>query len=125
VDVLRLTSEEDAMRDHPQTTAFQEAARILRADRYWHYGSKGEQVELLRSLRGVLTEVCFHLDSHGVLPPAFLQMCQEFAAPEIRDVPAPPSAGFVLVSYLDARIEQLIADSNDSRNTGAKRSREP
>ncbi|WP_157365081.1 hypothetical protein [Arthrobacter sp. QXT-31] len=111
------------MQDHPQITAFREAARILAADRYWHHGSTGEQVEVLRALRDVLTEVCFQLDAHRVLPRAVLQICQDLAAPGIRDVPAPPSAGFVLVSYLDARIEQLIADSNDSGNTGAEGSR--
>ncbi|MFE5835814.1 hypothetical protein [Arthrobacter sp. NPDC056493] len=111
------------MQDHPQITAFREAARILGADRYWHHGSTGEQVELLRALRDVLTEVCFQVDAHRVLPRAVLQICQDLAAPGIRDVPAPPSAGFVLVSYLDARIEQLIADSNGSGNTGAEGSR--
>jgi hypothetical protein len=111
------------MQDHPQITAFLEAARILHADRYWRCGSLGEQVELLRALRDVLTEVCFQLDVHRVLPQAVLQICQDLAGPGIRDVPAAPSAGFVLVSYLDARIEQLIADSNESGNTGAEGSR--
>jgi len=111
------------MQDHPRITAFLEAARILHPDRYWRCGSLGEQVELLRALRDVLTEVCFQLDVHRVLPQAVLQICQDLAGPGIRDVPAAPSAGFVLVSYLDARIEQLIADSNDSGNTGAEGSR--
>lgn len=115
--------EEDAMQEHPQIAAFREAARILGADRYWHHDSLGEQVELLRALRDVLTEVCFQLDVHRVLPEALLQICQNLAGPGVRDVPAAPSAGFVLVSYLDARIDQLIADSNDSGNTGAQGSR--
>jgi hypothetical protein len=120
---LLTDEEEDAMQDHPQITAFREAARILGADRYWHHDSPEERVELLRALRDVLTEVCFQLDAHRVLPRAVLQICQDLAAPGIRDVPAAPSAGFLLVSYLDARIEQLIADSNDSGNTGAEGSR--
>ena len=118
-----LTGEGYDMHDHPQITAFLEAARILHADRYWQCGSLGEQVELLRALRDVLTEVCFQLDVHRVLPQAVLQICQDLAGPGIRDVPAAPSAGFVLMSYLDARIEHLIADSNDSGNTGAEGSR--
>lgn len=32
----------------------------------------------------------------------------------------PPSVGLILMSCLDHRIEQLIAEPYDSRNTGAK-----
>jgi hypothetical protein len=108
------------MGDHPQIKAFLEAAAIIRAERYWLYGAKEEQVEFLCALREVLAEVCFHLDAHRVLPQAVLKMCQEWAGAGIRDVPAPASAALVLISYLDGRIEQLIAESNDSGNTGAE-----
>jgi hypothetical protein len=111
------------MQEHPQITAFRQAAGLLRAERYWQYNSREEQLEVLRALREVLAEVCFQLDSHQVLPQAVLRMCKELAAPVIRDVPIPPSAGYVLVAYLDGRIEELIAESNDSRNTKAEGSR--
>ncbi|UKA55146.1 hypothetical protein LFT45_04205 [Arthrobacter sp. FW305-BF8] len=111
------------MQDHPQIKAFAEAATTLGAERYWHYDSREEQAALLRALRDVLMEVCFHLDFHAVLPQAVLKICQELAAPGVRDAPGRPSVGLVLMSYLDARIEQLIADSDDYRNTGAQGSR--
>jgi hypothetical protein len=108
------------MGNHPQSRAFLDAAVILRAERYWRCDSREEQAELLRALKDVLTEVCFHLDAHGVLPEAVLRMWQDLAAPEIRSLPVRPSSGLVLISYLDGRIEQLIAESNDSGNTGAE-----
>ena len=98
---------------------------MLRAERYWGFDSKEEQSELLSALRDVLTEVCFHLDAHGVLPQAVLRMWQGMASPEIRSLPVRPSSGLVLISYLDVRIEQLIAESNDSGNTGAEGSSRP
>lgn len=56
------------MQDHPQINAFAEAASILRAERYWEYGSMAEHVEFLRALGDVLTEVCYHMDVNRVLP---------------------------------------------------------
>lgn len=47
------------MRDHPQIKAFNEAASMLRAERYWDLGSTEEHVEFLRALGEVLTEVCY------------------------------------------------------------------
>ena len=87
------------MQDHPQIKAFNEAASMLRAERYWDYGTKHERVEFLRALGEVLTEVCYHLDANDVLP---VQL----------------SAERLLMTYLDRRIEQLIAAPDDSRNTG-------
>jgi hypothetical protein len=120
-----LTSEENVMDDHPQVKAFRDAAGVLRAERYWGFDSKEEQTELLRALKDVLTEVCFHLDAHRVLPQAVRRMWQAMAAPGIQGLPVHPSAGLVLMSYLDGRIEQLIAESNDSGNTGAEGSSRP
>jgi hypothetical protein len=108
------------MDDHPQIKAFLDAAAILRAERYWGCDSKEEQTGLLRALKDVLTEVCFHLDAYGVLPQAVLRMWQDLAPPGIRGLPVRPSSGLVLISYLDGRIEQVIAESNDSGNTGAE-----
>ena len=108
------------MDDHPQVMAFLDAAEMLRGERYWGCGSKEEQTELLRALKNVLTEVCFHLDAHGVLPQAVPRMWQDLASPEVRGLPVRPSSGLVLISYLDGRIDQLIAESNDSGNTGAE-----
>jgi hypothetical protein len=113
------------MDDHPQIKAFLDAAEMLRGERYWGCDSKEEQTELLRALKDVLTEVCFHLDAHGVLPQAVLRMWQDLASPEIRGLPVRPSSGLVLISYLDGRIDQLIAESNDSGNTGAEGSSRP
>jgi hypothetical protein len=114
------TSEEKVMDDHPQVKAFMESTAILRADRYWDFNSKEEQIRLLCALKDVLTEVCFHLDVHKVLPQAVLAMWQTLAAPGIQRLPVRPSSGLVLMSYLDLRVEQLIAESNDSGNTGAE-----
>ncbi|MEC5193458.1 MULTISPECIES: hypothetical protein [unclassified Arthrobacter] len=111
------------MQDHPQIRAFTEAALLLRAERYWHLGSIGEQTEFLRALSDVLTEVCYHLDANDVLPLELLKAGQDLAAPAIRNLPLRPSAQLVLMSHLDRRIEQLIAAPDDSRNTGAKGSR--
>ncbi len=108
------------MQDHPQIKAFNEAALSLRAERYWRYGSADERVEFLRALGDVLTEVSYHLDANAVLPPAVLKVWQAMAVPAIRCVPQPPSAGSVLMSYLDRRIERLIAAQVDSGNTGAE-----
>jgi hypothetical protein len=115
-----LTSEENVMDDHPQVMAFLDAAAILRIGRYWGCDSTQQQTELLRALKEVLTEVCFHLDANGVLPQAVLRMWQELTSPEIRGLPVRPSSGLVLIYYLDGRIDQLIAESNDSGNTGAE-----
>lgn len=87
------------MQDHPQIKAFNDAASMLRAERYWDYGSRDEHVEFLRALGEVLTEVCYHLNVNDVLP-----------------VRRP--AEFLLLTHLDRRIEQLIAAPDDSRNTG-------
>ncbi|MDP9694496.1 UNVERIFIED_ORG: hypothetical protein J2X79_002055 [Arthrobacter globiformis] len=108
------------MDDHRQIKAFLDAAEMLRAERYWHYGAQGEQTDFLRALREVLTEVCFHLDAHAVLPQAVLRTWKELPSPGIRGLTVRPSSGLVLISYLDLRIEQLIAESNDSGNTGAE-----
>jgi hypothetical protein len=120
-----LTSEETVMDDHPQIKAFLDAAEMLRAERYWGCDSKEGQTALLRALKDVLTEVCFHLDAHAVLPQAVLSTWKELASPGIRGLPVRPSSGLVLISYLDGRIEQLIAGSNDSGNTGAEGNRGP
>lgn len=111
------------MLDHPQIKAFNEAAAMLRAERYWDYSSKEEHLEFLRVLSEVLAEVCYHLDDNDVLPPELLKAGQDVAAPAIRNLPLGPSAHLVLMSYLDRRIEQLIAARDDSGNTGAKGSR--
>jgi hypothetical protein len=111
------------MQDHPQIKAFTEAALLLRSERYWHYGSSGEQADFLRALGDVLTEVCYHLDVNHVLPLDFLKAAQDMAAPAIRNLPVRPPAELVLMSCLDRRIEQLIAAPNDSRNTGAEGNR--
>lgn len=111
------------MADHPQIRAFSEAALLLRAERYWQYGSVGEQAEFLSALSEVLMEVCYHLDANDVLPLELLKACQDVAAPAIRNLPLRPSAQPVLMSYVDRRIEQLIAAQDDSGNTGAKGSR--
>lgn len=108
------------MKDHPQIKAFHDAALMLRAERYWDYASRVERVEFLRALGDVLTEVCYQLDANDVLPLALLEVCQDMSVPAIRNVPLPPSAELVLMSYLDRRIEQLIAAPDDSRNTGAE-----
>ncbi|MEQ4519316.1 hypothetical protein ABLI39_08140 [Pseudarthrobacter sp. B907] len=112
--------EEFSMQDHPQIRAFREAALSLRAERYWHYGSTDERVEFLRALGDVLTEVSYHLDANAVLSPELLEVCQDMAVPAVRKLSLPPSAGAVLMSYLDRRIERLIAAQGDSGNTGAE-----
>lgn len=108
------------MQDHPQIRAFAEAALALRAERYWHYGSPDERVEFLRALGDVLTEVLYHLDANAVLLPAVLEVWQDVAVSAIRNLPLPPSAASVLMSYLGRRIEELIAAPEGSRNTGAE-----
>jgi hypothetical protein len=114
----------EVMDDHPQIKAFLDAAEMLRGERYWGCDSKEEQTELLRALKDVLTEVCFHLDAHRCCR-RLLRICQDLASSEIRGLPVRPSSGLVLISYLDGRIEQLIAESNDSGNTGAEGSSRP
>lgn len=116
-------SEGITMLDHPQIKAFNEAASILRAERYWDFGSKEERIGFLRALGHVLTEVSYHLDANDVLPLALLEVCQDMAVPAIRNLPLPPSAELVLMSCLDRRIERLIAERDDSGNTGAEGSR--
>lgn len=108
------------MQDHPQIKAFNEAASMLRAERYWDLGSKEEHVEFLRALGKVLTEICYHLDANDVVPLEILEAGQNTAAPAIRRVPLQPSAELLLMTYLDRRIEQLIAAPDDARNTGAE-----
>lgn len=111
------------MQDHPQIKAFAEAASILRAERYWEYGSMTEHVEFLRALGDVLTEVCYHMDVNRVLPMDLLDGGPGTVAPENRILPVPRSAQLLLMTGLDRRIEQLIAAPEDSRNTGAEGSR--
>ncbi|MCP9000299.1 hypothetical protein NFC73_11250 [Pseudarthrobacter sp. RMG13] len=108
------------MQDHPQIRAFTEAALSLRAERYWDYGSRDERVEFLRALGELLTEVWYHLDVNDVLPPNVVEVCHDVAAPAIRILPVGPSAELLLLTYLDRRIEQLIAAPDDSRHTGAE-----
>lgn len=100
------------MQDHPQIKAFKEAATMLRAERYWDYGTKHERVEFLRAVGDVLREVCYHLDVNDFLPMEILDVGQES--------PVKPPAGRLLMTYLDRRIEQLIAAPDDARNTGAE-----
>lgn len=38
------------MQDHPQIKAFNEAASMLRAERYWDYGATERRVEFLWAL---------------------------------------------------------------------------
>ncbi|WP_136017861.1 hypothetical protein [Arthrobacter silvisoli] len=116
---LGVTFEEVDVQEHPQIKTFAEAALALRSERYWQYRSKGEQVEFLRALSELLTEVCYHLDHNDVLPFELLRACQDFAAPSLRHLPSQPSAEAVLMSCLDRRIEQLIAEQNESGNTWA------
>lgn len=108
------------MQDHPQVRAFTEAALSLRAERYWDYGSRDERVEFLRALGEVLTEVCYHLDVNDVLPPSITQACQDVMSAAVRRLHVRPSAELLLLTYLNRRIEQLIAEPDDSRNTGAE-----
>lgn len=104
------------MQDHPQIKVFRDAASMLRAERYWDYGSTYERVEFLRALAEVVTEVCYHLDVNGVL----LDVGQGVVAPDVRTLRVQSSAELLLMTCLDRRIEQLIAVPSDSRNTGAE-----
>jgi hypothetical protein len=108
------------MKDHPQIKAFNKAASMLRAERYWDFGSTEEHIEFLRALGEVLTEVCYHLDANHVLPLEILEAGQDIAAPAIRRLRLQPSAALLLMTYLDRRIEQLIAAPDNARNTGAE-----
>lgn len=108
------------MQDHPQIRAFTEAALSLRAERYWDYGSRDERVEFLQALGEVLTEVCYHLDVNEVLPPNIPEAWHDVTAAAVRRLSARPSAKLLLLTYLDRRIEQLIAEPDDSRNTEAE-----
>jgi hypothetical protein len=108
------------MKDHPQIKAFNKAASMLRAERYWDFGSTEDHVDFLRALGEVLTEVCYHLDADDVLPPEILEAGQGIAAPAIRGLPLQTSAELLLMTYLDRRIEQLIAAPDDAGNTGAE-----
>ncbi len=106
------------MQDHPQIEAFNEAASMLRTERYWDHWATDERVEFLRALGDVLTEVCYHLDANEVLPLELLRMVEGLLGPATRGLPVHPSAGLLLMTCLDRRIEQLIAAPDDSRNTG-------
>lgn len=53
------------MEDHPQIKAFNEAASMLCAERYWAYGLQDEYIEFLPTLGEALTEVCYPLDANG------------------------------------------------------------
>lgn len=81
---LAAITEESAKQDHPQIKAFAEAALILRADRYWQSCSTGEQVEFLRALGDVLTEVCYQLDVNDVVPADLTELPQDLAASRTR-----------------------------------------
>lgn len=108
------------MKDHPQIKAFNKGVSMLRAERYWDFGSNEDHVDFLRALGEVLTEVCYHLDANDVLPLEILEAGQSIAAPVIRGLPLQPSLELLLMTYLDRRIEQLIAPPDDARNTGAE-----
>lgn len=84
------------MQDHSQIKAFNEAASMLRAERYWDYASRNDRLEFLRALGNVLTEVCYHLDVNDVLPLEILEAGQE--------LPVKPTAELLLMTYLDRRI---------------------
>lgn len=113
------------MKDHPQIKAFNKAASMLHAERYWGFGSKEDHVGFLRALGEVLKEVCYHLDANDVLPLEILEAGQGIAVSAIRGLPLQPSAELLLMTYLDRRIEQLIAAPDDARNTGAEGSAAP
>jgi hypothetical protein len=103
--------------NHPQIKAFNEAASMLRADRYWEYRSRDERVEFLRTLGDVLIEVCYHLDANEVLPLEILEVGQEVANAVVGRLPVKPLAELFLMTCLDRRIEQLIAEPDASRDT--------
>ncbi len=103
--------------EHPQIEAFQQAADLMRKERYWQRNPK-EEVEFLRALTEVLTEVCYHLDSCRILDPAGLTAYRSVtgapALPEMFGI----SAELVLVAALDNAISHRVAGGATARNTG-------
>jgi hypothetical protein len=90
---------------------------MLRAERCWEYRSRDHRIEFLRTLGDVLIEDCYHLDADEVLPLEILEVGQEAVNAVVGRLPVQPSAELFLMTCLDRRIEQLIAEPDDSRDT--------
>ena len=92
---------------HPQIQAFQEAASVMKNERYWSYDENGtDERAFLGALGEVLTEVAFQLDRHKILDKAGLEAYRKVAPVSMPSF-VETSAEVVLLGALQRRIEEL------------------
>lgn len=108
--------------ENSQIRVFREAAAALKEERYWYHESVEVEVEFLRAVGGILTEICFHLDANDVLPLAGLKAFQDAAGWSVVRTAVKLSAELMLMTALDCKIEELIARAPVPRDTGSSRS---
>ncbi|MDQ0276465.1 hypothetical protein QO003_000768 [Arthrobacter silviterrae] len=105
------------MHGHPQVEAFRQAAELMRAERYWHRNDDDE-IEFLRALAGVVSEVAYHLDAYQAMDPDGL--AAYVCAARLRPWAGTVSAELLLVTAVDNVIERRIATVSAARNTGGQ-----
>lgn len=95
------------MSEHPQITAYRNAAAAMKAERYWdHEENPDGQIEFLAVLSDVLTEVGYQLDKYQVLDPRGMDAYRAAAGLEYLAV-VPSSAELILTTALEQRKKQV------------------
>lgn len=103
------------MHDHPQVAAFRQAAALMRDQRYW-CRNEDEETNFLQALAEVVREVTYHLDAVQALN--FDGMAAYCNAAGLQAWGGNANAEFILMTAVDAAIEQRIATATRARNTG-------
>lgn len=104
-----------ATHDHPQIAAFSQAAELIRDQRYW-CRNDDDEINFLQALADVVREVSYHLDAVQAL--SFDGMAAYCNAAGLHPWGGNANAEFILMTAVDAAIEQRIATATTARNTG-------
>ena len=103
------------MDDHPQVAAFRQAAELMRDQRYW-CRNDGNEINFLQALADLVREVSYHLDAVQALN--FHGMAAYCNAAGLQPWGGHANAELILMTAVDAAIEQHIATATTARNTG-------
>lgn len=103
------------MHDHPQVAAFNQAAELMRDQRYW-CRNDDDEISFFQALADVVREISYHLDAVQALN--LDGMAAYCNAAGLQPGGGDANAEFILMTAVDALIEQRIATATTARNTG-------
>lgn len=103
------------MRDHPQIAAFRQAAELMRDQRYL-CRNDDDEISFLQALADVVREISYHLDAVQAL--SLHGMAAYCNAAGLQPWGGNANAELILMTAVDAAIEQRIATAATARNTG-------